>query len=67
MPFVLNTKKSLPAAAGESNGMRIRAQGHFKQLAREAQRLGGFKSSSQAANAALAEYIDRLRSQQYRP
>jgi hypothetical protein len=46
--------------------LRIRAQGHFKQLAKEAQRLGGFKTPSQAANAALAEYIDRARCQQYR-
>lgn len=66
MAFVLTTKKPLPVAPGESSRMRIRAQGHFKQLVREAQRLGGFKSSSEAANAALAEYIDRLRSQQYR-
>lgn len=44
----------------------IRATGHFRQLAREAQKLGGFKTPAEAANAALAEYIDRLRCRQYR-
>ena len=61
MAFVLAIENS-----ASKRKMRIRAQGHFKQLAKEVQRLGGFKTPSQAANAALAECIDRLRCQKYR-